>query len=255
MKLKTNKEIETLKEGGKYLAEIIYTLSKKVSEGVSSLDLDKEAKKMIEEIGGEPSFLNYKPEGVTVPYPAALCVSVNEEIVHGIPSKEKIFKNGDIVTLDCGLKYKGMFTDMAVTVVVGNVSEKIKKLLLVTEESLQLGIKKATVGNKIGDISNAIGSYIKKEGFSVVEGLAGHGVGFAVHEDPYVPNNGKKNTGLVLKEGMVLAIEPMASIGSAKIIGLDDQFTFVTSDDSISAHFEHTVAITKDGPVIITSLD
>lgn len=255
IRTKTEKEIEILREGGAHLARILDTVSKKIASGVSSSDLDKEARRLIEEVGAEPSFLGYKPDGVSVPYPAALCVSMNEEIVHGIPGQSKVIRDGDIVTIDCGLKYKGMYTDMAITLVMGETTDEIRKLIKTTEESLMMGIEKAVIGNKIGDIGAAIGSHIKKAGFHVVEGLAGHGVGFAVHEDPYVPNEGKEGKGDILKEGMVIAIEPMASIGSRKIVGLEDQFTFVTSDDSMSAHFEHTVAITKDGPVIITNLD
>ena len=255
IRIKTEKEIETLCEGGKHLAHILDTVSKKIVPGVSSLALDRETRALIEEVGAKPAFLGYKPDGVTVPYPAALCVSVNKEIVHGIPSKDKIIKDGDIVTIDCGLNYKGLFTDMAITVVVGETTEEIKKLIQTTKESLSLGIEKAVIGNKIGDVGFAISSHIKKNGFSVVEGLAGHGVGHAVHEDPYVPNEGRAGEGEKLVEGMVIAIEPMASLGSKKIVGLGDQFTYETSDGSMSAHFEHTVAITKDGPVIITNLD
>lgn len=251
--IKTQEEIDIMKEGGKRHRLILDILSKMIKPNVSSYDLEKKARKLIEEEGDKGSFLNYKPKGAKRAYPACLCVSINDEIVHGIPNEEeKILKSGDIVSIDLGLTHKGLITDSAITVIVGDGSEKDKKLVEHTKEALYLGIKEAKVGNKIGDIGFVIGSFGRKLGYGVCEGLAGHGVGYKVHEDPFVPNEGVRNTGEVLKEGMVLAIEPMFTLGSSKIILAKDGYTYKTADGSKAAHFEHTIAITKEGPIILT---
>ncbi len=250
--LKTKKEIADLREGGKILASVHSALVKHVKIGVSTKDLDNIAIELIKKAGGEPAFLNYKPEGVSTPFPATLCVSVNNEIVHGIPKENKILKDGDIVSLDLGVKYKGLFTDAAITVPVGKISKADKKLLDVTKEALNVGIEQARVGNTVGDIGYAIEKYIKPYKYGIVKDLSGHGVGKYIHEDPYIPNYGKAGKGEKLTEGMVIAIEPMINAGTSRISVDRDGWTIKTADASRSAHFEHTVAITKNGPIILT---
>ncbi len=250
--LKTKKEIADLREGGKILASVHSALVKHVKIGVSTKDLDNIAIELIKKAGGEPAFLNYKPEVVSTPFPATLCVSVNNEIVHGIPKENKILKDGDIVSLDLGVKYKGLFTDAAITVPVGKISKADKKLLDVTKEALNVGIEQARVGNTVGDIGYAIEKYIKPYKYGIVKDLSGHGVGKYIHEDPYIPNYGKAGKGEKLTEGMVIAIEPMINAGTSRISVDRDGWTIKTADASRSAHFEHTVAITKNGPIILT---
>jgi len=254
--IKTKEDIKNLREGGRRLAEIVEKLARAVHPGVSSLELNALAEKLTREGGDEPAFLNYKPYGAAKPYPASLCVSINDEVVHGIPnSKEKILKEGDVVSLDMGLKHKNLFTDMAVTVAVGKIDPETQKLLDVTRESLERGIAAAKAGARVGDISYAVESFIKSSGaYGIVEELAGHGVGYKVHEDPYVPNFGKKNIGPVLKAGMVIAIEPMVNLGTKKVVLDEDGFTYKTADGKPSAHFEHTVAITEKGAEVLTIL-
>lgn len=250
--IKTAKEIATLREGGRRLQRVLELVAKEVKPGMHTKELDILAEKLIREAGDEPAFLHYSPEGALSPYPATLCVSINNEIVHGIPSEDRILKTGDIVSLDCGVKHKGLYTDSAITVPVGKITKASEKLLRVTKEALFVGIEAAQVGNTVGDIGYAIEKFIKPHGYGIVRECAGHGVGKHIHEDPYVPNYGKKGTGAVLKEGMVIAIEPMINEGNGKMIVDKDGWTFKTADASRSAHFEHTVAITKDGPVILT---
>ena len=252
--IKTKEEQEILKEGGKRLATILYKIKDMIKPGISTKELDIYAEKLIREYGDEPAFLNYTPEGVKTPYPASLCVSVNEEVVHGIPKKDKILKEGDIVSIDLGLKHKGLFTDMALTVAVGNVNEQNKKLLEITEQVLQVGISVSREGNRVGDIGYAIENFIRsqKYKYGIVEILAGHGVGRAIHEDPYIPNFGKKGTGDKLVSGMVIAIEPMLNLGTKNLILDKDGYTFRTTDGKNSAHFEHTILITEEGPEVLT---
>ena len=253
--IKTKEEIEILREGGKHLAAVLYKLKEKVAPGVSTKDLDLYAEKLIKEIGGAPAFLNYRPEGAKVPFPASLCVSINDEVVHGIPSKKRILKEGDIVSLDLGLKYKGLFTDMAITVTVGVVSPANLQLLKITEQALQVGIDAARAGNTVGDIGHAVESFIrsrKENKYGIVEVLSGHGVGRRVHEDPYIPNFGKASKGEKLIPGMVIALEPMINLGTKNVTLDDDGYTFRTADGKNSAHFEHTVLITEDEPEILT---
>lgn len=251
--IKTKEEIETLKEGGKILFNILHSLKKEVLVGKTTLDLETSARKKIADNGATPAFLNYKPKGARRPFPAALCVSVNDEVVHGIPNENvKIFKEGDVVTIDTGICYKGMYTDSAITVVCGKKSEIQKKLIKATEEALHAGIKSAQVGNTTGDIGHAIEQIAKKYKFFVAESLGGHGVGYSQHEDPFVPNFGARGEGPVLKPGMVIAIEPIFNIGTSRIKLLKDGYTFVTTDGSVSAHFEHTIVISDKGPLIIT---
>lgn len=250
MQLKTPQEIEILAEGGHLLAEIMKELVKMCQAGVSAAELDKFAEARIRELGGEPSFKNFGPIGKE--FPASLCVSPNEMLVHGIPYKELIFKDGDLVGLDLGMKYKGLYTDHAVTVAVGKVSDAAKQLLEITKECLRRGIEAAQTGNHLGDIGEAVQSYAEARGYGVVRKLTGHAVGYAVHEDPKVPNFGKAGQGEELKVGAVLAIEPMINIGAHDVKIADDGWGVVTADGSLSAHFEHTVAVTERGPRILT---
>ncbi|MFA6300828.1 MAG: type I methionyl aminopeptidase [Candidatus Paceibacterota bacterium] len=256
--IKTPEEIEILREGGKRLATALYKVGEMVKPGISTKDLDDYAYKLIREMGDEPAFLNYKPEGADSPYPASICISVNNEVVHGIPKKEKILKEGDIVSLDLGLKHENLFTDMAITVPVGEISSATKKLLEVTEKSLKAGIEVAQGGNKIGDISHAVESFVrsqkKNQQYGIVEILAGHGVGRAIHEDPYIPNFGKKGVGAKLVPGMVIAIEPMVNNGTKNVVLDKDGWTFRTADGKKSAHFEHTILITDGEPEILTKI-
>ncbi len=255
IRIKTLAEIKTLREGGRRHAKILSELVEMVKPGVSANELNEYASKRIKEYGDVPAFLNYKPEGARRPYPATLCVSINDEIVHGIPNEKlKILKEGDIVSIDLGVRHDGLITDSAITVGVGKITEEEEMLLSATERALFAGIDSAQMGGRVGDIGYAIEKIAKRANFSVVEGLAGHGVGFNVHEDPYVPNTGRKGEGELLKEGMVIAIEPMFTLGSGEIVAARDGFTYKTFDTSKSAHFEHTVAITKEGPIILTAL-
>jgi len=255
--IKTPEEIEILRECGRRLATVLYKVRDMVAPGVSTYELDKYAEKLIREMGDEPAFLNYKPEGASIPFPATLCVSVNDEVVHGIPRKDHILKDGDIVSIDLGVKHKGLFTDMAMTVPVGNVSESDLKLIRTTEEALHVGIDAAQGGNKTGDIGYAIEQFVrnqKGQKYGIVEVLAGHGVGKKIHEDPFIPNFGKANTGAKLIPGMVIAIEPMLNNGT-KVVTLDnDGYTFRTADGKRSAHFEHTILITDGEPEILTKI-
>jgi methionyl aminopeptidase len=211
---------------------------------------------MIEKDGDKPAFLNYRPSGAKRPYPCSLCVCVNDEIVHGIPTENPvILKEGDIVTIDAGLIHENLYTDHAITLPVGEISKDVKRLLDVTREALQSGIKQAVNGNRLGDIGAAIEAQAKKSGFSVVQGLCGHGVGYEVHEEPYVQNEGKSGTGEILKPGMVLAIEPMFTFGNGEIkLSKKDGYTYSTADGTLSAQFEHTIVITENQPEILTKL-
>ena len=254
--IKTQEEIEILREGGKHLATVLYKIKEMVKPGISTKDLDLYAEKLIREMGDTPAFLNYRPVGARTPFPASLCVSVNDEVVHGIPNKKRILKEGDIISLDLGLKHKGLFTDMAITVPVGKVSTANKKLMEVTEQALKVGINVACAGNTVGDIGCAVENFIraqKDNKYGIVEILAGHGVGRAIHEDPYIPNFGKAGKGEKLVSGMVIAIEPMINMGTKNVTIDDDDWTFRTADLKNSAHFEHTILITEGEPEILTS--
>ncbi len=251
--IKTKEQIEIIREGGKILARVLAETAKMVKPGISTHDLDQYAFKLIKEAGGMPAFLNYKPEGASMAYPASLCVSVNNEIVHGIPKSNKILKEGDIVSLDLGLKHKGLFTDHAVTVPVGKISQKDKDLIENTKKALEIGIWAAKGGATVGDIGHAIESFVNRR-YGIVRELAGHGVGIKIHEDPYVPNYGKAGKGQKLIPGMIIAIEPMLNIGKDNIVSMDDGYTIKTADGTRSAHFEHTILITEGDAEILTSI-
>lgn len=253
--IKTKEEIEILREGGKCLASVLYKIKDKVAVGVSTKDLDDYAFKLIKDMGDEPAFLNYRPAGAKIAFPASLCISVNDEVVHGIPNKNRILKEGDIVALDLGLKHKGLFTDMAITVGVGAVNTGSQMLMDVTEQALQVGIDVARAGNTVGDIGFAIEQFVrsrKENKYGIVEVLSGHGVGRAIHEDPFIPNFGKKGKGEKLVAGMVVAIEPMLNNGTKNVTLDEDGYTFRTADGKNSAHFEHTILITDGEPEILT---
>jgi len=251
--IKTKEEIDILREGGKRLASILAKVAKKVAPGITTRELDDYAYKLIKEGGDEPAFLNYKPEGHHRAYPASLCTSVNNEIVHGIPKTSKVLKEGDIVSIDLGLKHKGLFTDHAITVPVGNITKASQRLLHDTKEALLIGISNARGGNTVGDVGYAIEKFVASR-YGIVRELSGHGVGKKIHEDPYIPNYGKPGKGQKLIPGMVVAIEPMLNIGKADIISIADGYTIKTADGSRSAHFEHTVLITEGEAEILTAI-
>lgn len=252
IQLKTKEDIELLKEGGKIHAHILRALGNAVKPGVSAMEIDTLARALFEEAGVTPAFLNYTPEGVSYPYPAAVCISVNDEVVHGIPHEDIIFQEGDIVSVDIGVNYKGMITDAAITVPCGEISPEAQKLISITKEALHVGIAAAKPGNTVGDIGFAIQEFVKPYGYGIVKILAGHGVGYSVHEEPYVPNYGKKGDGPKLVPGMVLAIEPMLTLGSDEVAVTEDEYTYVTYDGSLATHFEHTIAITEEGTIVLT---
>lgn len=252
IQLKTQEDIEKLKEAGKIHAHILKALTALVKPGVSAVEVDTLARALLEEAGAKAAFLNYTPEGVSYPFPAAVCVSVNDEVVHGIPHENIIFQEGDIVSLDLGVSYKGMITDAAITVPCGEVSDEARKLMSITKEALNVGIAAAKLGNTVGDIGFAIQEFVKPYGYGIIKILAGHGVGYSVHEEPYVPNYGKKGDGEKLIPGMVLAIEPMLTLGNDEVAVTEDEYTYVTYDGSLAAHFEHTIAITEEGTVVLT---
>jgi methionyl aminopeptidase len=250
--IKTEEEIRLLAEGGKILARVLRDVAVRAVPGVSTFELNELAEKKIHEYGAAASFKGYR--GAKGPYPAGLCTSINEVIVHGIPKKSDILKVGDIVGLDCGVIYKELFTDAAITVPVGKVNTLALKLMETACRALDAGILAAEAGNTIGDIGHAIQSTVEREGFSVVRELVGHGVGYGVHEDPAVPCFGRPGTGQRLREGMVLAIEPMVNAGDFRAaFDRKDGWTVRTADGSLSAHFEHTIAITREGAVVLTA--
>ena len=256
--IKTPEEIEILREGGKHLSEVLYKVKEKVVSGVSTKDLDLYAEKLIRELGDTPAFLNYRPAGARTAFPASLCVSVNDEVVHGIPSRKRLLREGDIVAIDLGLKHKGLFTDMAITVSVGKVSAASQKLLEVTEGAMYAGMQAARAGGTVGDIGHAVESFVRsqKDGkkYGIVEVLSGHGVGRTIHEDPFIPNFGKPGRGEKLVPGMVIAIEPMINLGTKNVTLEKDGYTFTTNDKKRSAHFEHTLLITEGESEVLTRL-
>ena len=245
---KSPPEIEKLRNSGRLVREILEEMRRRVQPGVTTLDLERFAEKRLRQLGVAPAFKGYRG------YPCCLCASVNEEIVHGIPSGRRVLKAGDIVSLDLGIVLKGYYGDSALTVPVGEISEPLKKLLRVTEESLELAIQHVRAGNRLGDISAAVQQHAERNGFSVVREFVGHGIGREMHEEPQIPNFGKPGHGPLLKTGMVLAIEPMVNEGGNAVRVLDDHWTAVTADGGYSAHFEHMVAVTSNGPDVLTRL-
>lgn len=250
-RLKSPSDIKALREGGKRLARVLAAIEKEVRPGVTTKQIDALAEALIRKGGDEPAFMNYQPAGADYPFPSTVCMSVNEEVVHGIPGN-RVLKEGDIVGLDIGLIHKGLVVDMARTVPVGKIDEEVEELLRVTKEALKAGIKAAKAGGRVGDISAAIEALGVKAGYGIVRELGGHGVGHKVHELPFVPNYGKAGTGPLLQPGMVLALEPMFNLGGDAVILERDGYTIRTRDKKYSAHFEHTILITKKGPEILT---
>lgn len=251
--LKDIEDIKKLKEGGKILASILREVEKMALPGVKAVEMDKLAEKMIREAGGRPSFKNYKTPEDKIPYPASLCVSINDEVVHGVPGS-KVLKNGDIVSLDLGMEYKGLYTDMAITVSVGEIGNEAKRVIDIGKNALTKGVDVVRAGIAVGDIGNAVQSYVEENNFNVVKILVGHGLGIKAHEDPEIPNWGKRGNGVKLQEGLVIAIEPMITTGKADIYLDKDLWTWKTKDKSLSAHFEHTIIITNTGAEIITKI-
>lgn len=251
IRLKKEKDLEGLRTSGSILARTLVALKEKAKEGTNLMELEEAARAMLKEEGATAAFLNYKPEGASTPYPAALCLSLNDQIVHGQP-RDRVLKSGDILKVDFGVVYDGYITDAAFTIGIGDISKPAKKLIQVTEESLKEGIAAAKPGGTLGDIGYAIESHVEKNGLSVVEGLTGHGTGFKLHEDPTVYNYGRRGEGMKLQPGLVLAIEPMVSLGSAQIKQSRDD-SYYTQDGSLSAHFEKTIAVTKSGIEILTA--
>jgi methionyl aminopeptidase len=253
MTIRTEEEKKHLIEAGKRLGAILEEVAKAVKAGITTGALDALAEELIRDGGDEPAFLAYTPEGAERPYPATLCVSVNDEVVHGIPNEApRALKEGDIVALDLGLVHEGIIVDSAVTVAVGSTDKNAYALMDATNAALLAGIAEVKVGGRVGDISAAIEKTFERTGFSIVKVLGGHGVGNAVHEEPYVANFGTAGTGEEITEGMVLALEPIANEGKAAVILANDGYTYRTKDGSRSAHFEHTVLATKDGPLVVT---
>ena len=244
--IKSAREIDLMRESCKRLEYVHNELGNYVKPGISTYEINKIGERLIREQGGIPNFLNYNG------YPASICTSVNEEVVHGIPKKEVILKDGDIISLDAGLIYKGYHSDAARTHYVGNVSEEVKKLVEVTKQSFFEGIKFAKAGNHLYDISNAIDDYVSQYGYGIVQALVGHGIGTSLHEDPQIPNFRQKRRGLLLQPGMTLAIEPMINLGTWDVEFLDDDWTVVSKDGTPSAHYENTVLITDGEPEILT---
>ena len=256
MVAKTEEERAHLREAGKRLAAILDELSRKARPGMTSAELTALAARRIMEGGDRAAFLDYTPRGAKRAYPAALCVSINNEVVHGIPNeKPQTLQDGDIVSLDLGLIHRGFVVDAAVTVPVGVVDTAGKRLIAATREALSAGIAEARVGNSVGDISFAIGASIKKSGFSPANELGGHGVGREVHEEPYIANWGARGGGEKIVEGMVLALEPIVNEGTSNIRLMPDGYTIVTRDGKRSAHFEHTILVTSGGPEVLTTLN
>lgn len=247
--LKSPREIALVRAGGRILAEAMAMLRDLVKPGVSTLEIDREVEALIHRRGARPAFKGYRG------FPATVCTSINEEVVHGIPSATRRLREGDIIGLDLGTIVEGYYADAAFTLAVGEIPPAVQRLLDVTRESLDLGIAQASPGRRLGDVSHAIQRHVEAHGFSVVRAFVGHGIGRELHEEPQVPNFGEPGRGPLLKPGMVLAIEPMVTMGGPEVRVLEDRWTAVTQDGSLAAHFEHTIAITKEGPVILTAPD
>jgi len=246
VKIKTPQEIELMREAGRILALVHEGLAKEIKPGMSTLDVDRIGEEMIRSYGCIPSFKDY------CGYPASICVSVNEEVVHGIPREDRILREGDIVSLDAGVIYKGYHSDAARTVGVGQISKEAKELIERTRQSFFEGMKKAVAGNHLHDISNAIAGYAESFGYGVVRDLVGHGIGSNLHEEPEIPNFRKHSRGIKLRPGMTLAVEPMINAGTHKVLWLDDEWTVVTEDLSLSAHYENTILITEGKPELLS---
>jgi methionyl aminopeptidase len=250
---KSKEEIRIMQEGGKILARILRELAEYSKPGITTEDINDKALELAEMYKVEPVLLGYKPDFSHLPYPAALCTSVNDTVQHGIPSEDEILEEGDIINLDMSIGHKGLIVDSGITIPVGKTDQTSEKLMRVTKEALMRGIAQARAGNHIGDISASIQECVEKAGFSIVRELSGHGVGHAVHEEPYIPNFGKKGTGPVIEIGNVFAIEPIVNVGKKEVVfDEEDGYSVYTVDGTRSAHFEHSVAVTENGPLVLT---
>jgi methionyl aminopeptidase len=246
-KIKTEKEINALRESGAMLASVLSTIEANIEESMTTKDIANVAKRELSKLGGQPAFLGYQG------FPDVICTSVNEEIVHGIPSNTKVIKSGDIVSVDFGVSYKGMISDSALSVIIGNPkSKQHSRLVNATRDSLEATFEIIKGGVKVGDIGVAVQNVLEQAGLGIVRDLVGHGVGHELHEDPNIPNYGKKNTGAVLETGMTIAVEPMATLGQESVVTSADNWTISTRDGSLSAHFEHTILITEQGCEVLT---
>jgi methionyl aminopeptidase len=252
IELKTVEEIEKMRTAGRVIGEILQKLFGIIKPGITTKDIDIFSEKYIKSLNMIPAFLGVK--GISCPFPASACISVNDEVVHGIPNASRVLKSGDIVSVDIGVIYEGYYGDAAMTYAVGGISVAAAKLLEIAELSLQKGIEQALPGKRLGDISYAVQKTVEDASFSVVRDFVGHGIGRSLHEDPQIPNFGSAGTGIKLFAGMVLAIEPMVNAGNYEVCMLDDNWTVVTKDGGLSAHFEHTVAITENGCEILTKV-
>ena len=250
--IKSREEIEIMRAGGRILADVLQKVGKSVKPGTSAAQLDKLARELVFSLGARPSFLDYKPGGSGEGYPAALCVSINDEIVHGLPDKKCRLKNGDIISLDLGAEYNGVYTDMATTIAVGNVTTEIKNLLINTKKSLQLGIFEAYSGQHVGDIGAKIEEFASTSGLGIIRDYVGHGIGTKPHLPPQIPNFGTPGTGVEIVENMALAIEPMLTLGGEGTKIGADGWVVKTADGSLAAHFEHTIIIENGQPLIVT---
>lgn len=249
IELKSEWELEQIRQAAKIVSQVGLELKREIKPGVNTKKLDQLATDLINNYNAEPAFLGYRN------YPATICISLNEEVVHGLPQRKKVIKEGDLVSLDLGVRYHGYYGDLAFTIGVGEIKEKEKKLIKVAEEALKRAIKKTVVGNRVGDISAAIQSYVEANGFSAVRNYSGHGIGRELHEEPQIPCFGEPHTGVRLLPGMVLAIETMVNEGTWKVKILPDRWTAVTADGLFSAHFEHMVLVTDGQPEILTKLE
>lgn len=245
---KSNAEIEKLRRSGRMVRQVLGETRELVRPGITTLDLEKFVARRFKELGARPAFKGYRG------YPCCLCASVNNEVIHGIPSDRRVLQEGDILSLDTGVVLDGYYGDSAVTVPVGTISEAAQRLLTVTEEALELALQKARLGNRLGDVSATVQEHAEKNGYSVVREFVGHGIGKAMHEEPQVPNFGQAGHGPLLKPGMVFALEPMVNAGGPAVRVLNDNWTAVTADGQWSAHFEHMVAVTRNGPDVLTRL-
>ena len=245
-KVKTKKEIDSMRQAGKILANVLQLVSKQVQPGVSTETLAKLVKQELAKLGGKAAFLGY--------FPGSICASINDEVVHGIPHKDKVVQEGDIVSLDLGVKYSGMIVDGAISLIAGKATKEDLALLNTTKEALQTSLNQIKAGCQVGDISQAVQAVLDKRGYGIVKDLVGHGVGHMIHEDPNIPNYGHKGSGPVLEEGMTIAVEPMATLGTGDVYVDEDGWTVKTKDGSKSCHFEHTILITKAGCEVLTSV-
>ncbi|HXQ24306.1 MAG TPA: type I methionyl aminopeptidase [Candidatus Acidoferrales bacterium] len=248
--LKTPQDIDTMRAANLIVAEVLAELRRHVRPGVTTGDLDRIAERMTYERGAVPAFKGYEVAGRV--FPASVCTSINDEIVHGVPSERRVLHAGDIIGLDFGVRYQGFYGDAAVTVAVGEADAEAQRLMQTTREALWAGIDQVKVGNRLGEVSAAIQERVEREGFSVVRDFVGHGIGRRLHEEPQVPNYGQRDRGVRLREGMVLAIEPMVNVGAPEVMIKQDGWTAVTRDGRRSAHFEHSVAVTPDGPFVLS---